>query len=199
MKKTKAVILFLLGDWVFTAIAWGLFSLFRYSTVTAFREFFDSITDFFLFPRTLKVFLLVPFIWLVIYYFSGFYNKPFRKTQVDILLHTLLSTAIGSLIIFFLIFLNDHADRNLTQYRLILSLFLITSFCVISIRLLLTSYLNRLISSGKINFKALFVGTGKNDLHFYNQMKESISGYDIIGYVNHSERRIKNEIGRAHV
>ncbi len=194
MNKTKAILLFLLGDLVFTAIAWSLFSLFRYETVPLFNQAFPSVAQFFQHPRTLQVLLIVPFIWLAIYFFSGFYNKPLRKAQVDIFLNTFVSTAIGSVIIFMIVLIDDDNINNLAQYRLIFFLFIFTGACVIFIRLIIASYLKGLIASGKMQFKAIFVGTGKNDLHFYNQIKESRFGYDIKGYVNHSERRIKKEI-----
>lgn len=194
MSKTKASILYLLGDLVFTAIAWGLFSYFRYETIADFNQSFASATDFFMFHRTLQVHLVVSLFWLVIFYFSGFYNKPFRKMKVDIFLQTLLATVVGSLFIFFLVFLNDNQNNNTTQYMLIGTLLIITFVCVVSIRFLIAGYLKLLIEKGKIKFKAIVVGTGKNDLSFFRQINKTTSGYDIVGYVNHSENKIKNEI-----
>lgn len=49
---------------------------------------------------SLKGQLLIPFFWFVLYWFSGYYNKPFGKSRLTELFSTLGSVSIGVVILF---------------------------------------------------------------------------------------------------
>ena len=77
-----------------------LVTLILYEEVAVY-EGFDTVGAFLLHIPSLKGQLLIPFFWFVLYWFSGYYNKPFGKSRLTELFSTLGSVSIGVVILRF--------------------------------------------------------------------------------------------------
>ena len=85
-------------------------------------EGFDTVGAFLLHIPSLKGQLLIPFFWFVLYWFSGYYNKPFGKSRLTELFSTLGSVSIGVVILFFALVLNDLPRSYHVYYDMFFSL-----------------------------------------------------------------------------
>ena len=83
MKKSKQAGKYILSDFISASVAWLLFNILRYE-VFAIDEGADSLLDYLQYPGVLGGQVVIPLFWLVLYYFSGYYNKPPHRTFLDI-------------------------------------------------------------------------------------------------------------------
>ena len=79
MKKSVQAGKYIVSDFIASSVVWLLFNLIRYEEVAVY-EGFDTVGAFLLHIPSLKGQLLIPFFWFVLYWFSGYYNKPFGKS-----------------------------------------------------------------------------------------------------------------------
>ena len=190
ISKQKQRIKYVLTDFVTAAIAWLLFNLLRFYEVAQYD--FNSLPDYLLFYQVLEGQVLIPLCWLALYFFSGYYNKPFGKSRVGELFSTLVTTITGSVLIFFIVLLNDLPESFHIYYKLF--------FALCGLQFLLT-YIGR----ASITYHALkkswrrewlqnvlIIGTGENA----TKMKENLCkiGYNIIGFVKESEASTSTDL-----
>lgn len=95
MKKSKQAGKYILSDFISASVAWLLFNILRYE-VFAIDEGADSLLDYLQYPGVLGGQVVIPLFWLVLYYFSGYYNKPFGKSRLTELFSTFITVLIGS-------------------------------------------------------------------------------------------------------
>lgn len=107
MKRSREAAKYIFSDFIFgSRNAWFLFNWLRYEELAVY-EGATSFTSYLGYMQVLKGQLFVPFFWLILYYFSGYYNKPFGKSRLTELFSTFVTTLIGVVFIFFVVVLND--------------------------------------------------------------------------------------------
>ena len=72
MKKNKQAEKYILSDFISASVAWLLFNTLRYEVLYVINEGTDSLLDYLLYPGVLSGQIVIPFFWLVLYYFSGY-------------------------------------------------------------------------------------------------------------------------------
>ena len=107
MKKSKQAGKYILSDFISASIAWLLFNILRYEVLFVINEGTDSLLDYLQYPGVLTGQFVIPFFWLVLYYFSGYYNKPFGKSRLTELFSTFITVLIGTIFVFFALLLDD--------------------------------------------------------------------------------------------
>ena len=100
MKKSKQAGKYILSDFISASIAWLLFNILRYEVLFVINEGTDSLLDYLQYPGVLTGQFVIPFFWLVLYYFSGYYNKPFGKSRLTELFSTFITVLIGTIFVF---------------------------------------------------------------------------------------------------
>ena len=93
MKKSVQAGKYIVSDFIASSVVWLLFNLIRYEEVAVY-EGFDTVGAFLLHIPSLKGQLLIPFFWFVLYWFSGYYNKPFGKSRLTELFLSLIHISI---------------------------------------------------------------------------------------------------------
>lgn len=180
MKKNRQVAKYILSDFLSAAIAWLLFNWLRYEEV-AIYEGASSFGDYLTYTQVMKGHLLLPFFWLILYYFSGYYNKPFGKSRLTELFSTFVTVLIGCVFIFFVVVLNDLPRSFHVYYELFFALFGLQFFLTYIPRLILTqSGLNK-IKSRELALNVLVIGTGKKAVRIAKDLYRM--GYHISGFV----------------
>jgi len=161
MNDKKKIRIYLLFDFLSAFIAWQIFSAFRFDV---FRHtiYFSTLTAFMLSSKAIWMSFLVPLCWLVIYYFSGYYVHPRRKTNLGDLLNTAICALIGVLLLFFLIIVDDYPEGPDLYYEIIIGFFAIQFICTWIFRLIQTGPLIYHQSKGRYCVPILIVGTGEN-------------------------------------
>ena len=136
-----------------------LFNILRYE-VFAIDEGADSLLDYLQYPGVLGGQVVIPLFWLVLYYFSGYYNKPFGKSRLTELFSTFITVLIGTVFVFFALLLDDIPRSIDIYYKLFFGMFGLQFFITYIPRLLITQSGMRKIKNREWAMKVLIIGAG---------------------------------------
>ena len=108
MKNRFWVILFIISDWLIASLVWGLFFYFRKTWIE--QKAFEVDQNFVIGS------ILVPLLWLLIYYLQGSYHEVRRMYRLKILNLTFFGSLIGTVLIFFILILDDTVSNYQMYY-----------------------------------------------------------------------------------
>lgn len=185
MKKSKQAGKYILSDFISASVAWLLFNILRYE-VFAIDEGADSLLDYLQYPGVLGGQVVIPLFWLVLYYFSGYYNKPFGKSRLTELFSTFITVLIGTVFVFFALLLDDIPRSIDIYYKLFFGMFGLQFFITYIPRLLITQSGMRKIKNREWAMKLLIIGAGGKAVRIAHDLYRL--GYDICGFVSEDER-----------
>ena len=185
MKKSKQAGKYILSDFISASVAWLLFNILRYE-VFAIDEGADSLLDYLQYPGVLGGQVVIPLFWLVLYYFSGYYNKPFGKSHLTELFSTFITVLIGTVFVFFALLLDDIPRSIDIYYKLFFGMFGLQFFITYIPRLLITQSGMRKIKNREWAMKVLIIGAGGKAVRIAHDLYRL--GYDICGFVSEDER-----------
>lgn len=185
MKKSKQAGKYILSDFISASVAWLLFNILRYE-VFAIDEGADSLLDYLQYPGVLGGQAVIPLFWLVLYYFSGYYNKPFGKSRLTELFSTFITVLIGTVFVFFALLLDDIPRSIDIYYKLFFGMFGLQFFITYIPRLLITQSGMRKIKNREWAMKVLIIGAGGKAVRIAHDLYRL--GYDICGFVSEDER-----------
>ena len=185
MKKSKQAGKYILSDFISASVAWLLFNILRYE-VFAIDEGADSLLDYLQYPGVLGGQVVIPLFWLVLYYFSGYYNKPFGKSRLTELFSTFITVLIGTVFVFFALLLDDIPRSIDIYYKLFFGMFGLQFFITYIPRLLITQSGMRKIKYREWAMKVLIIGAGGKAVRIAHDLYRL--GYDICGFVSEDER-----------
>ncbi len=185
---------YVLGDFVSSNVAWFLFNLMRYKLGFV-KGGWLSLQSFLMSENVIYGQVLFPLLMMFVYYLSGYYNVPYRKSRLQEFIITLLSAVCNSFLIILIALINDMVERRTENYEVIFLLVGMLFFVVYFVRLLITNAVTRRIRNGQLQFRALIVGSGASGFSFYQRLKKNINtfGYDVVGFVElPGENRVKD-------
>ena len=185
MKKSKQAGKYILSDFISASVAWLLFNILRYE-VFAIDEGADSLLDYLQYPGVLGGQVVIPLFWLVLYYFSGYYNKPFGKSRLTELFSTFITVLIGTVFVFFALLLDDIPRSIDIYYKLFFGMFGLQFFITYIPRLLITQSGMRKIKNREWAMKVRIIGAGGKAVRIAHDLYRL--GYDICGFVSEDER-----------
>lgn len=174
---------YMLTDWVTANIAFFLFNFYRFSTFNNLNSpgFFDFVGS----PKLIAEQILIPLFLLGLYWMSGFYNHPFKKSRLQELMTTLFSAMLATLLIFLALLTNDQTLIISTNYLMLITLFLLIFLFTYSGRLILTTLTIVRLRSQQWREPAIIVGASEEALSTASRIADpKINlGYDIIRFV----------------
>ena len=138
---------------------------------------------------------IVPLGWLALYTIQGTYRNTLRKARLPEMLDTALATLIGSVVLFFLLLIDDQVGPLRNHYLAFLFLLVVHFTLTYLPRLVLTSQTVRRVHSRQIGFPTLLIGSGDKAHRTYLDIEnqETYSGNKFVGYIQiNSEFRIQN-------
>ncbi len=185
MKKSKQAGKYILSDFISASVAWLLFNILRYE-VFAINEGAYSLLDYLQYPGVLTGQVVIPFFWLVLYYFSGYYNKPFGKSRLTELFSTFVTVLIGTIFVFFALVLDDIPRSINIYYKLFFGMFGLQFFITYIPRLLITQSGVRKIKNREWAMNVLIIGAGGKAVRIAHDLYRL--GYDICGFVSEDEK-----------
>ena len=186
MKRSKQAGKYILSDFVSASVAWLLFNILRYEILFIINEGTDSLLDYLQYPGVLGGQVVIPLFWLVFYYFSGYYNKPFGKSRLTELFSTFITVLIGTVFVFFALLLDDIPRSIDIYYKLFFGMFGLQFFITYIPRLLITQSGMRKIKNREWAMKVLIIGAGGKAVRIAHDLYRL--GYDICGFVSEDER-----------
>lgn len=183
--ETRQRIKCIAADYVAVVLALLVFNICRYEWFIE-RESMASLADF-LTSRTIVTGMLVfPLMMTGIYYLSGAYYDVMRYSRLDMLTKTIITNAIGAIIIYFVILIDDIVDDKATFYEMLGSLWAILTFFTASERLYIAASLIRKIRYKRYGYNTLIVGVTQSAINMVNKLNNApkVIGINILGYVN---------------
>ena len=184
MNKKTHVLKYLISDFLAASAAWTLFFIFRKIIIEPQKFGYNIPLEFD--TQYYLGFAIIPISWLLFYYLTGYYKNIYKKSRLTELGQTILATIIGTILIFFILILDD-TNKNYTNfYHSILALFSIHFILTYIPRVIFTSKTAYRIHNRIIGFNTLIVGSNEKALQLFedfNNMKKS-SGNKFIGFVN---------------
>jgi len=184
MNKTRKLFFYVFFDFFSAILTWIVFFIYRKYNVdhTIFEHFETAILQ----DRNLFFGLVAfPLYWILLHSFTGSYTNPLRKSRLNELEITLLTTFIGTLLFFFIFILDDIVNTPFDYIKYFFILFFLQFILTYLPRLLITTITINNINSGKIGYKTLIIGSDLMALNVYqNIIKQTpyVEKY-ILGYI----------------
>lgn len=180
---------YLVSDFIASNITWFLMNLARYHAIghRSFPSLYDYLTD----RNLILGQILVPVMWIIIFYYSGYYNTTGMKSRLVELKSTLTSVFYGTLIIFFTMMVNDLPPHYQSYYKLIALLYVCQFTTTYIPRSLITATQNIRIHRRRKGFNTLVLGNGTHadeTIRELDDMKISM-GYFIKGCIRMNDCR----------
>ena len=160
MRKKTQLFKYLISDFLTSAIAWFIFNIIRYYLIAQY-EGFSTLEAFMISDTVLAGQIIAPIAWLILHYYSGYYNKPMEKSRLSEFFSTFLMVFIGSLAIFFILLLNKLPESFQIYYEQFAYLFLLSFFFIYLGRLFITSHALNKIQKREWTIPALLFGNGE--------------------------------------
>ncbi|MEE4198829.1 MAG: sugar transferase [Bacteroidales bacterium] len=188
MNKRLQTIKYLLFDFFSAASSWTLFYIYRKKVIESELYGFDVPLEFT--NRYYLGIIIIPFLWIFLYYLSGYYKDIYRKSRLKELWQTFATTLTGSILIFFIFLLDDQIAHYKHYYQLFMALAIIHFFLTYIPRLVITSITNHKIHTRKIGFNTVIIGGNKKAVNIYQKIekqKQSV-GNKFIGFITLEEK-----------
>ena len=168
--KTGLRLSYVLCDYLTIAAGWLAFNIIRYYT----GHIPASLGDFLWhYPQVVTGQILIPMMMVAFYWISGFYNEVLFKSRLDDINNTLVVSATGTLIIYFIVLVNDSIPERMRVYETLVILMGLLSLPTMIARLAITYGRRRhgRHSSGFI--RAVVVGSGTEAARVKRELQRS--------------------------
>lgn len=180
MKKNRQAIKYVVSDFLTASLAWLLFNVLRYQEVAAY-DGFGSLSSYLQSAAVWEGQVAVPLCWLVLYYFSGYYNWSFGRSRLKEIISTFVTVLVGTVLLFFGLVLNDVPHSFHIYYTLFFSLFSLQFVCTYLPRLLITQRVLKSIRDRESVTNVLVVGTGGKAAGIAKDLYKM--GFQVVGFV----------------
>jgi exopolysaccharide biosynthesis polyprenyl glycosylphosphotransferase len=187
MNKKLQKIRYIFSDFVTAGIAWTLFFAYRKKYIESVK--FDINVPFEFTATFYKGLIVLPLVWIVLYYLSGYYRSIYRKSRLKELWQTFVSSLVGVIVIFFVLILDDEVVSYKSYYSSFFTLFFLHFFITYLPRLVLTTRTNHRIQTKKIGFETLIIGSNQKALALFETLakQKKSAGNIFIGFVSVQE------------
>jgi len=183
MKERKKILFwYVIADYLAAALAWYCFFLFRKLVIEGQHFSFDipfRDSNFYV------AMLIVPELWLLFHYLTGTYTDLYKKSRLQEVGKTIVVSFFGTIIIFFLLLLDDYVRRYSDYYLTFAAVLSLQFLFTLLARLAILYRVKRNIYTRKIGFGTLMIGSSKraNDLYEELSNKETDFGFNFVGYL----------------
>lgn len=177
------LIKYIISDFIASNIAWFIMNLARFHALG--KHTFSSLNDYLTDIHLVIGQIFIPIMWIVIFFYSGYYNNTIMKSRIVELKNSILSTLYGTLIIFFTVMVNDIPINYISYYKLLVILYVSEFTLVYFPRSIITAEQNSKIHRRQKGFSTLVLGNGyyaSETIKELNSMPMSM-GYIIKGCI----------------
>jgi exopolysaccharide biosynthesis polyprenyl glycosylphosphotransferase len=178
MDRRLSKFLFISLDGLTAALAWASFFYYRKTNIEQ--------TEFIINETFWIGVVIIPLFWILLYTFTGIYQDVLRLHRFKVIGSTLVSTLLGTLLLFFVLLLDDQIDTYAEYYQSLFSLFILHLTITLIPRYVLTSYFVKMVQSKKIGFNTLLIGGSDQAVRIYDELSAlpKSMGNKFVGFVN---------------
>lgn len=184
MNKRKQVSKYIISDYFSAAISWSLFYIFRKEYVEPLKFGYDIPLQFS--ERYFLGLLIIPVVWILLYYLTGYYKDIYRKSRLNDIGQTFFHSLLGVTFLFFLLILDDVIQSYRNYYLMYAVLFGLHFTITLIPRLIFTSSVISKIQKKVIGFNTLLIGSNEQAVETYQEIESQQHGYGnrIVGFLN---------------
>lgn len=184
MNRRKQVYRYLLFDVIGSCAAWLLFNLYRKKVIES--DLFGIDIRFVPDYKFLLGLVFFTLFWVSMFGLVGLYHDPFRKSRLKEFGSSLTITIIGTVILFFVLLIDDYVVAYQNYYKIFMAMFLLVFASTYFPRLIITTQTIHRIHRRIIGFPTIIVGSGKKAIQTYQEINsEKISqGFKIVGFID---------------
>lgn len=172
-------------DLVTTALAIFTFNIFRYFLMEIHERGHLTLGEFLTMPTVVIEQILLPFILLGIYWWSGYYNRPFSKSRVEEFHSTMVSSVVSTALIYFALLINDPLPARTLTYEVVIVLWGCLFLFTYIGRLILTTSSIRHMQRRDWMFNTVIIGNSPHAIKTARRLQEQPTnmGYNVVGHV----------------
>ena len=184
MRKKSQLLKYLIADYVAVNLAWLSFNIVRYFEVAQ-HDGFNSLSGFLLYRNVLLGQIIISVGWIILHYYSGYYNKLFEKSRLSELFTTFSTVFIGTIFLFFSLLLKILPDSTRVYYTQLSYLFVFVFGFTYLFRLIITNQTARKVRNHEWTINALILGTDEKALQIQKLLNEPSTSlaYTIQGFI----------------
>lgn len=189
MKINKLRYRYIFVDFIASLIVWVLIIIYRKTIYYGYLS-----TDLsFLFPTfdystTIVTF---PLICLFFHYLSGYYVNPIKNSRLAEFITTFVTSGIISIVMFFILLLNDVVVDYSYYYKSLLVLFTLLFSITYIFRMIQTSIIEYTFKRKKWSINTLIIGTGKSAQKIAEEMQKNSFFNQVVGFVKVEQQEKK--------
>jgi exopolysaccharide biosynthesis polyprenyl glycosylphosphotransferase len=188
MNRKLQLLKYIASDLISAVAGWSVFYIYRRSFFKLYQA--DISDQVMLELQYITGLFVVPFLWLFIYYISGYYNDVFRKSRLTEIWQTIINVFIGTLILYFAFDISSagYISGSGTFYPYLI-LFTIQFVITYLPRLIITTNTAHRIHRGEIGFNTLLIGSNSKAFEAWQEVvnQKRSSGNKFVGFVNVNE------------
>jgi len=184
MNKKLHALKYVALDAIAAVVTWALFFIYRKSYVEPAKFGYDISISFD--QNFYYALAVIPLFWLWLYFITGTYKNIYRKSRLKEFGQTFLISIIGTLILFFVVILDDEIASYKQYYKSYFTLFTYHFSITVIFRLILTTYTGIRIKNRKIGFYTLIIGANQNAVDLYKEItnQKHSSGNRLVGFTH---------------
>lgn len=159
--KKKHRIRYVIADLTTAALAFWVFNIVRYFLLS---ENFNGFTTLWIYLSSTKLVVeqcVVPPCLLAVYWLSGYYNEPFKRSRVQEFSTTFFSEIVNTILIYLVLLINDQTGKRIINYELIIILFGVLFLLTYVVRLCITAYAISKFRNDLWHINVLIMGNSK--------------------------------------
>lgn len=181
MNKKNLLVKYLTYDTVTAMIVWVLFMIFRKTVNDA--QVFDNVNIFVPNFNYFSSLLIYPITCLFVYYLSGFYLFPEKKTHWGIISNTLFTSVIISISIFFALMLDDIVVSYQYYYYSLLVLLGLQFLLTYAARSILWNETRNNYRKKRWQINTIIIGTGQKAVKMAAEIEKNSMKNTVVGFV----------------
>jgi exopolysaccharide biosynthesis polyprenyl glycosylphosphotransferase len=168
MNRKWQVAKYLFFDFFAAAISWTAFFIYRKAVIEP--QLLGTEVPIEFTHRYYMGLAIIPVLWLLFYYITGFYDNIYRRSRLLELGQTFFTSLTGVIVIFFALILDDFIGSYKNYYNLFFTLFGLHFSFTYFFRLILTTQTIHRIHKRKIGFNTLLIGSNEKAEKVYREM-----------------------------
>lgn len=174
---------YVLTDFLTANAAFFAFDVYRYLNFDRIAS--DNVFRFLSETKMVAEQCVIPVILLGLYWLSGYYNQPFKKSRLQEFFTTFFSALIAMLLIYLALLTNDQSLIVSTNYMMMAVLFGVLFVFTYIGRLTITSLTIKNLRKRHWRQPSIIIGSSEEGLEMASRLSDPRIniGYDIIGFV----------------
>ncbi len=174
-------------DYIAAALSWTILFWFRKQNIDT--AHIDYQIPFLQDKKLLFGIIIIPLFWLLLYHFTGFYAQIFKRSRLKELSQTFFISILGTLVLFFVLLLDDSVNEYSDFYKTYSILFLSHLVFTYLGRFFLSTITNNKIQNRKLGFNTILIGSNLKSLKLLTELEKMkpTNGFVFVGYVGVDE------------